>query len=233
MAKKQPDITSGLTWLGTILQYIKDYGVCNILKALIIMFILSITLRICYNPAFLFDKYSDYMAQKHTQELVNRINDDKKVKDLLPKLLYRSNADRVWIIQYHNGISDWLYGSMRFELCGEGIHPIKEQYDNFHLSWLMLPDYLKTHTTFIGNLATLEPLDHVLYDRFRKNGIEYLACILLKDDIGTPTGILGFTWENMNNIEYEESEIKENLIRYGAIIGQYIKPNVINNAKVK
>ena len=50
------------------------------------MFILSITLRICYNPAFLFDKYSDYMAQKHTQELVNRINDDKKVKDLLPKL---------------------------------------------------------------------------------------------------------------------------------------------------
>ena len=126
MAKKQPDITSGLTWLGTILQYIKDYGVCSILKALIIMFILSITLRICYNPAFLFDKYSDYMAQKHTQELVNRINDDKKVKDLLPKLLYRSNADRVWIIQYHNGISDWLYGSMRFELCGEGIHSIKE-----------------------------------------------------------------------------------------------------------
>ena len=92
---------------------------------------------------------------------------------------------------------------------------------------------MKTHTTFIGNLATLEPLDHVLYDRFRKNGIEYLACILLKDDIETPTGILGFTWENMNNIEYEESEIKENLIRYGAIIGQYIKPNVINNAKVK
>jgi hypothetical protein len=37
----------------------------------------------------------------------------------------------------------------------------------------------------------------------------------------------------MNSIEYEESEIKENLIRYGAIIGQYIKPNVINNAKVR
>ena len=82
MAKKQPDITSGLTWLGTILQYIKDYGVCSILKALIIMFILSITLRICYNPAFLFDKYSDYMAQKHTQELVSRIDDDKKVNYL-------------------------------------------------------------------------------------------------------------------------------------------------------
>jgi hypothetical protein len=52
---------------------------------------------------------------------------------------------------------------------------------------------LKAHTTFIGDSTALESLDHVLYDRFRKNGIEYLACILLKDDIGTPTGILGFT----------------------------------------
>lgn len=82
---------------------------------------------------------------------------------------------------------------MRFELCEEGIHSIKEQYDNFHLSWLTLPDYLKAHTTFIGDSTALESLDHVLYDRFRKNNIEYLACILLKDNIGTPTGILGFT----------------------------------------
>ena len=34
------------------------------------MFILSITLRICYNPAFLFDKYLDEynQAKKHYEE---------------------------------------------------------------------------------------------------------------------------------------------------------------------
>ena len=56
---------------------------------------LSITLRICYDPTFLFDKYSEYMSQKHSQELLNRIDDDKKVKDLLARLLYMSGADRV------------------------------------------------------------------------------------------------------------------------------------------
>lgn len=56
---------------------------------------LSITLRICYDPTFLFDKYSEYMSQKHSQELLNNIDDDKKVKDLLPRLLYMSGADRV------------------------------------------------------------------------------------------------------------------------------------------
>lgn len=233
MAKKQHDLSSGLSWLGTILQYIRDYGVCSIFKALIIMFMLSITLRICYDPTFLFDKYSEYMSQKHSQELLNRIDDDKKVKDLLPRILYMSGADRVWVIQYHNGISNWLYGSMRFELCGENAHSIKEQYDNFHLSWLNLPDYLKTHNQFIGNLTTLEQIDHVMYDRFGKNNVEYLACTLLKDDTGTPTGILGFTWEKENEVGYEDSTIKENLIRYGAIIEQYIKPNIINNAKIK
>ena len=59
------------------------------------MFILSITLRICYDPTFLFDKYLEYISQKHSQELLNRIDDDKKVKDLLPRLLYMSGADRV------------------------------------------------------------------------------------------------------------------------------------------
>lgn len=205
MAKKQYDLSSGLSWLGTILQYIRDYGVCSIFKALIIMFMLSITLRIYYDPTFLFDKYSKYMNQKHSQELLNRIDDDKKVKDLLPRLLYMSGADRVWVIQYHNGISDWLN----------------------------LPDYLKTHNQFIGNLTTLEQIDHVMYDRFGKNNVEYLACILLKDDTGTPIGILGFTWEKENEVGYEDSTIKENLIRYGAIIEQYIKPNIINNAKIK
>ena len=72
-----------------------------------------------------------------------------------------------------------------------------------------------------------------MYDRFWKNNVEYLACTLIKDDTGTPTGILGFTWEKENEVGYEDSTIKENLIRYGAIIEQYIKPNIINNAKIK
>jgi hypothetical protein len=32
-----------------------------------------------------------------------------------------------------------------------------------------------------------------MYDLFGKNNVEYLACTLLKDDTGIPTGILGFT----------------------------------------
>ena len=53
------------------------------------MFMLSITLRICYDPTFLFDKYSEYMSQKHSQELLNRIDDDKK--DVYKRQMKRTN----------------------------------------------------------------------------------------------------------------------------------------------
>lgn len=228
MSEKK-DVTSEISWLGTLLKYIKEHGISNILKALIILFML----QVCHDPTFLFEKYSKYMEQKHTEELQARTNDDKKVKDLLPKLLYSSGASRVWIIQYHNGISDWQYGSMRFELPLDNVESIKEQYDHFHLSWLNLPDYLKTHNIFIGDLDTLKEIDNTLFDRFNKNKIQYLACILLKDELNTPTGILGFTWEKQDSVRYSETTIKDNLIRYGAIIEQYIRPNIVSNAKVK
>lgn len=227
--KTKLNMNSCLSWLGTLLQYIKDYGMSNILKA----FIILLLLQICYNPTFIFDKYAEYMNIKHSQELEVRANDDKKVKDLLPKLLYSSGASRIWIIQYHNGISDWQYGSMRFEYLLDGVPSIKEHYDNFHLSWLNYPDYLKSNKIFIGDLDSVKEIDLTLYNNFKKNKINYLACILLTDEYNIPTGILGFTWDNNNKVNYDYNTIKENLIKYGAIIEQYIKPNVINNAKLK
>ena len=72
MAKTKPDINSGLSWLERILQLCKEYGVFNILKGLFILITLSLTLRICYNPSFLFDKYTD--TQKSYIKGQNMIN---------------------------------------------------------------------------------------------------------------------------------------------------------------
>ena len=221
------NLNSFLTWIGIILQYIKDYGISNILKA----FIIILLMQLFYNPTAIFDKYSEYMTQKHNAELEIGANDDRKVKELLPKLLYGSGASRVWIIQYHNGISDWQYGSMRFEMPLEGVYSIKEQYDNFHLSWLNFPDYLKVHKIFIGDLEAIKEIDLTLYNNFKKNNITFLSCILLSDNNGFPTGILGFTWDNNQTVIHDRNGIQTSLIRYGAIVEQYIKPNIINNSK--
>lgn len=226
MAKTKPDIDSGLSWLERILQLCKEYGVFNILKGLFILIILSLTLRICYNPSFLFDKYTDYMTQRHAEELHKRTEYDQQIKNLLPVYLYKYHADRIWIIQYHNGIMDWQHGTMRFELCNDEVESIKNQYNDFNLTWINLPYYLKTNEVFIGDMVKLDSIDSTLYTQLKKNNVQYLACTIIKDNSGYPIGILGVTWKNIPpNIDRLQNKIHNYLIDDRADIKTLIQSN--------
>lgn len=226
MAKTKPDIDSGLSWLERILQLCKEYGVFNILKGLFILIMLSLTLRICYNPSFLFDKYTDYMIQRHAKELHKRTEYDQQIKSLLPVYLYKYHADRIWIIQYHNGIMDWQHGTMRFELCNDEVESIKNQYNDFNLTWINLPYYLKTNEVFIGDMVKLDSIDSTLYTQLKKNNVQYLACTIIKDNSGYPIGILGVTWKNIPpNIDRLQNKIHNYLIDDRADIKTLIQYN--------
>lgn len=226
MAKTKPDIDSGLSWLERILQLCKEYGVFNILKGLFILIMLSLTLRICYNPSFLFDKYTDYMTQRHAKELYKRTEYDQQIKSLLPVYLYKYQADRIWIIQYHNGIMDWQHGTMRFELCNDEVESIKNQYNDFNLTWINLPYYLKTNEVFIGDMVKLDSIDSTLYTQLKKNNVQYLACTIIKDNSGYPIGILGVTWKNIPpNIDRLQNKIHNYLIDDRADIKTLIQSN--------
>lgn len=226
MAKTKPDIDSGLSWLERILQLCKEYGVFNILKGLFILIMLSLTLRICYDPSFLFDKYTDYMTQRHAKELHKRTEYDQQIKSLLPVYLYKYHADRIWIIQYHNGIMDWQHGTMRFELCNDEVESIKNQYNDFNLTWINLPYYLKTNEVFIGDMVKLDSIDSTLYTQLKKNNVQYLACTIIKDNSGYPIGILGVTWKNIPpNIDRLQNKIHNYLIDDRADIKTLIQSN--------
>lgn len=226
MAKTKPDIDSGLSWLERILQLCKEYGVFNILKGLFILIMLSLTLRICYNPSFLFDKYTDYMTQRHAKELHKRTEYDQQIKSLLPVYLYKYHADRIWIIQYHNGIMDWQHGTMRFELCNDEVESIKNQYNDFNLTWINLPYYLKTNEVFIGDMVKLDSIDSTLYTQLKKNNVQYLACTIINDNSGYPIGILGVTWKNIPpNIDRLQNKIHNYLIDDRADIKTLIQSN--------
>lgn len=224
MKKTQPDLTSGLGWLGTILTYIKEYGVLNIIRAIILFIIFFLTLKICYDPSFLFETYKTYKETIHQIETTEREKIDREIKLMLPGMLYKYHADRVWIIQCHNGISDWRFGSMRFEMCKEGVESIKEQYLDFPLSWIDLYYYLKEHKTFIGNVEKLKSVDKTLYDRFLKNDVHYVACILVQDEDGQPSGVLGYTWTDETHIQKYEDKIREYLWEDKGTLKSYLKP---------
>lgn len=192
--KKQPNIDSDLSWLGTLLNYIKQYGVFNIIKATMLLIILSFSLRLCFDPEYIFERYNKFVIEKHDIKLHERAELDRQIKNNLPTYLYKYRADRVWIIQYHNGIMDWQHGTMRFELTRSNLESVQTQYNDFNLTWLNLPYYLKDHNLFVGSLNELQKYDRILYEQLAKNHISYLACILIRDNTGKDIGIFGVTW---------------------------------------
>lgn len=67
----------------------------RIIKSFVLLTMLSITIRICYNPSFIFEQYIEYSTKRHNKELVQRSEYDQELKSRLPVFLYKYHADRV------------------------------------------------------------------------------------------------------------------------------------------
>ena len=205
-------ITAGLGWLDTILKTIKKYGILEIVKAMLTLMLLSLTIRICIDPSFLFEMYQEWYKKHHNVELVERSEQDSLLKDQFELWVHKYHADRIFLIQYHNGTKDWQHGTMRFEKCINAVS-IKEDYVDFNLTWLDMPYYLKENETFIGSIEDLKLIDPVLYGQLSPYGIDYMAFIIVRDESGEAQGIFGCTWPKTEiNITEKANKIHDYLI---------------------
>lgn len=197
MSKEKLDMSPGLSWLSTILGFIEKYGIWTIIKGCFLLIIVSFVIRVCTDPSFIYDSYLEYAEQSHRMELEQRHYYDKQVENIISKYLYKYRADRIWIINYHNGTMDWRHGTMRFEKCNEGVPYIRDQYDNFNLTWITLTNYVQDHEYFVGSIEDLKEIDNVLYLKLKSNNINYIACILIRDTVNYPIGIFGVSYQEI------------------------------------
>ena len=224
MAKNENEITIGLGWLDTILKTIKKYGVLEIVKAILLLFFVSMTIRICIDPGFIFEAWTEWAKRNHDRELVERNEKDEKLKNTLGQFLYKYHADRVFVIQYHNGTKDWQHGTMRFEKCLPNTVSMKSDYVNFNLTWLDLPFYLKENDLFIGSMDELERIDPVLHSQLLNKNVDYLACVLIRNEYGEPYGIFGATWPETDiDISTRVSKIHDYLIEDRIVVRNLTK----------
>lgn len=165
---------------------------------MMIFILLCFSVCICIDSSFEFEYFEKYPDHYHETELIKRVENDEKVKDYLTSWLYKYQANRIFIIQYHNGTKDWQHGTMRFEKCSANTVSMKSDYVNFNLTWLDMPFYLKEHDYFIGNVCELKNIDPILYEQLNNYNINNVAFIIIKGNDEIPIGILGFTGNNLN-----------------------------------
>lgn len=97
---------------------------------------------ITLNPSIVYNKVVTYIEQTHNSKTIARNEATLKIKYKLKELLQSTNADRAWVIEYHNGTTGlgglpFTYGIMNSEETEPGVAPVSSHYKDFLLS-----DYL-------------------------------------------------------------------------------------------
>lgn len=187
-----------LNWFGKVLEWVDKYGLLKIFKAGIGLIFISYVMVITLNPSIVYNKVVTYIEQTHNSKTIARNEATLKIKYKLKELLQSTNADRAWVIEYHNGTSGlgglpFTYGIMNNEELEEGMCSVSRHYRDFLLSEYLFILETSKQGGWIGSVEDIKQYDTKMYYSFKSNGVNKLALFYLKTE-DRDIGVVGLSY---------------------------------------
>lgn len=197
-----------LGFLEKTIKLIEKYGLFKIFKALCVI---ALFVYIMYNGANL-----DSLISKVSHEVINREHTEKveahdralmvrqsikpQIDKLLEQVLHKLNADRVFVIEMHNGTNNtsglpFIYGEMTYEAVANGIEHIDDDYTNLNLSRFSFPLFIEKNHLWQGTMEELEKVDPKIAKRMMSNDATYMAITHIHG-VKNELGFFGVTYCN-------------------------------------
>lgn len=150
----------------------------------------------------------------HTEEEdVKASKMETKIDDILCHLLSSTNADRAYLVRYHNGGKDltgnsFLKMSMSNEKLGIGIDGMQKDFkDQFRSSFSWLVRKLEVDTIVnVSDCNGMQDIDTNMYQFLKTRKIVGFHCIAVKSDSGTIIGYVAVEYMVCRNIDTERIE---------------------------
>ena len=133
-------IDKGMGWLQKMLNLQNKYGFFSIVKGLFLLFLAGYVVFFALNPKYLLERVTTIQTEQHDNLVRSRLAADSDIRLILSKTMHNTNADRAWLIEFHNGNKNlttglpFLFGSMRIEETQDSIPNVDEDYADFSLS---------------------------------------------------------------------------------------------------
>ena len=150
-----------------------------------------------------------------------------KIQKNLDAILYTLNADRAYLIEFHNGKKNttglpFRYMDVSYEVTNEESKATKIGmfYQNIPTTLYKFPYYLQEHKYYIGSVDDFGQIDSDLAKQMGANFSKYFAVIALNSD-GTPVGYLGISWCDMESVP-DIDVIKNKLYLYDKTFSQLL-----------
>lgn len=207
-------VDKGLGWLDKALNIVDKYKFRTIFKGIIIILIVAATVGFVSNPTYIFEKYKEWSDQQHKELLEKRMKNNEKLHLKAEQLLYRINADRVMILELHNGLENnaglpFSKCSATYEALNIGVKPVADQYQNVNLSLMPFATFLFEKGYYCGNVEDLAQIDRGLYYKMMANETtHFAACVVEGIDNALAFIFVSFRATDDN---HKCSEVRENI----------------------
>ena len=189
-------------WLERILKLKRDYGLGGILTAIMLLFLTITVGTLAFKPDVFVNQIQKIQAKQHQEAVDRRIQADPQIREALLDLRQALNADRVFIVEAHNGGSNlsnlpFLYVDMTYENVRPGMPLLEEEYKNVRLQRYGFCTFLYNNNFWSGTLDELAEVDQAFSMRLRGDEVNHFSIMTLYGQY-TITGAIG--------VEYCSSE---------------------------
>ena len=199
-------IDKGMRWLQKMLNLQNKYGFFSIIKGLFLLFLAGYVVFFALNPKYLLERVTTIQTEQHDNLVRSRLAADSDIRLILSKTMHNTNADRAWLIEFHNGNKNlttglpFLFGSMRIEETQDSIPNVDEDYADFSLSKYKLIAKVLDEGFFYGNIKDVQSIDKRLYYKFQSNDINEIALLTIYNE-DKPAGIVGLSFCNNKQMD--------------------------------
>ena len=223
-----------VNWYGNIVELISEYGMGKMLQAflLIVASVFFLLFANALNNEEIIEQWITRESDDHAIGTNIRTEISPKVNNSLLKLMYELDADRVSVLEMHNGKENptslpFIYCDMTYEHTKGKLPYVSEEYEDLNMAKFTFPYYIYDHKYFIGSIEEVFEIDKRLAMRLDMNNVKYMGIIIIRG-----TNDIGFLMVSFNEKpEITDEVIRENLSYYVQEVGAYLDYHVQNERK--
>ena len=204
-----------------IVSFLKSYGVQGFVYLLVFVYFGAAMMRIVPEDYVMNKEYITVMGliiisffntfgrkKSEALNMEKRMTANHNVHSALLKLKSDINADRVFVIEFHNGKHnstklDFIYADMMYEEANSDLAYVHDEYKNLSTSIYAFPDHLAMKHAFFGNVDEIAEIDRRLSLRIQADGISHCGAVILKSG-GSIIGAIGASYVNKPKMKYSE-----------------------------
>lgn len=223
----------------TIVEVVKNNGIIRVLSSMIMFSIFCIMIYVLVNQDSVLKGFAKYQKELENKEHIEKVEFRMKyinprIDGLLYNLLLKTDAQRVCVIEMHNGTDNlaglpFIYGEITYEKVSDSeIQLIADDYGRMNLSKYPISYKIYKDRVWCGTIEELKEIDPKLGMTMSYNNEKYVYFILLRGN-STELGFLSITYNDTSRLNKEKT--------YGEAVYSSQELSILldysNNAEIK